>query len=197
MGFAPAGIAIPRVQRPGTSGIQQESQESASGAAGCGGRRQCWLTVGAHGQGAWVEDEEQDWEESIIEEGELVEDWEEEEWWVSSRGGRAPLLILLISHFRKRSSRGCSVGWLGSRLEEQKAQERPMLLSPGKELARQGNMVSVAIEAKKGAEGAAHLVKGVYVIDVGVTTEGGAAGPGKGDSTGVHQGTQRIGTTSR
>ncbi|KAJ1152644.1 hypothetical protein NDU88_005419 [Pleurodeles waltl] len=49
----------------------------------------------------------------------------------------------------------------GSRLETQKAQERPPLLSPGKKAAMQGHMVSVAIEAKEEAEGASHLVKGV------------------------------------
>ncbi|KAJ1142543.1 hypothetical protein NDU88_008857 [Pleurodeles waltl] len=116
------------------SGIQQKSRESVSESARW---RQCLLTVGAHGQGAWVDDEEQDWEESSFEEGELVEGWEEEEWWASGRG---------------------------------------------KELVLQGNIASMAIEDKEGTEGTARLVEGVYMLDAGVATKGGVAGPGKGDS---------------
>ncbi|KAJ1159648.1 hypothetical protein NDU88_000153 [Pleurodeles waltl] len=67
----------------------------------------------------------------------------------------------------------------GSQLEKWTAQERPPLLSPGKELAHQGHMVSVAIDAREGAAG---LVKGVYLLDAGVVNEGGAAGQGPGDS---------------
>ncbi|KAJ1175645.1 hypothetical protein NDU88_000932 [Pleurodeles waltl] len=54
--------------------------------------------------------------------------------------------------------------------------------SAGKELAQQGHMASVAIEAREGTEGAARLVKRVCALDAGVAIDGGATGQGTGDS---------------
>ncbi|KAJ1160492.1 hypothetical protein NDU88_000994 [Pleurodeles waltl] len=91
---------------------------------------QAWMTVG---QEDWVEDEEQDWEESSVEEGELIEEGEEE-WWASGRGGGAAAANSVNKSFQKekqRKARFPGERVRESRLEERKAQERPPLLSPG------------------------------------------------------------------
>ncbi|KAJ1139565.1 hypothetical protein NDU88_005934 [Pleurodeles waltl] len=89
MGFAPTGVAVPRERRPGPSGMQKGLCVQYVEAAWSGE----WQQLGSSAAGLHVldiigdEECELDFEERSIEEGELFEEGEEEEWWVGSRGG--------------------------------------------------------------------------------------------------------------
>ncbi|KAJ1162428.1 hypothetical protein NDU88_002896 [Pleurodeles waltl] len=119
-------------------------------------------------QDPWCEEEcVLDFGNGSIEEGELVDDREEEDWW--AQGGAGPANMLSQS-FQKSSTMQpvARKAVDGARVGGRKVQERPPSLKPGEEQAGVGR-VSVAVEASGGSgKGAVRLFKGIYVSDVGV-----------------------------
>ncbi|KAJ1217985.1 hypothetical protein NDU88_005572 [Pleurodeles waltl] len=101
MGFVPAGVAVPREQGPGPSGMQRGPQAPYTEAAMSGElQQQVFGAAGLQEQDELGDEEcKLDFDERSIEEGELSEGWEEEEWWADRRG-EGLLLILLLSRFR-------------------------------------------------------------------------------------------------
>ncbi|KAJ1174519.1 hypothetical protein NDU88_006340 [Pleurodeles waltl] len=89
MGFAPAGVAVPGEQSPGPSGIQRGLCAQYAEAALRGEWRQQGSSVALLQVLDTFGDKEceLDFEERSTEEGELLEEGEEEEWWADTRGG--------------------------------------------------------------------------------------------------------------
>ncbi|KAJ1129021.1 hypothetical protein NDU88_007392 [Pleurodeles waltl] len=162
MGFVPACAAAQGEQRPGPSGTQRARVFFSDGCALCGGLDR------------EVEPDQEVWraevsERSSVEEGELVEDGDEQEWWECGMNGGS--LMMSFSRCRVESSSRC--GLLdGGELDF--GRKSGWLRSGGKRLT--SLMVSVATEAR---EDTVRLLKGVYVQDAGVATEG---EEGKGSS---------------
>ncbi|KAJ1176410.1 hypothetical protein NDU88_001691 [Pleurodeles waltl] len=166
-GIAPGG-ATPRCeQRPGPSrhgefgrGEGLKPQQGSS--------RQTTRSVGGQRTDSWLQEAcVLDFEEDSLEEGELIEEREEDDWW--AQGGAGPANALSKSFQRPRQV--ISVVKKvpnGSQIGRRKAEERPPSLSAGEDSAGV-RRVSVAVEAKEEVgEGAARLVKGVYVSDMGL-----------------------------
>ncbi|KAJ1191352.1 hypothetical protein NDU88_000668 [Pleurodeles waltl] len=102
-----------------------------------------------------------------VEEGELVDDGEEEDWWAQCGAGPANALSKSLQRYRKVQP-AVEKAVDGAHIGRRKAQERPPSLTAGEESAGV-RRVSVAVEASGDlGTGAARLVKGIYVSDVGV-----------------------------
>ncbi|KAJ1197986.1 hypothetical protein NDU88_001830 [Pleurodeles waltl] len=162
-----------RIASAGVRGGRRKAVDASAGR--CGGKG--FAPAGAATRGSSVrahQTEQEFWREegsegSSVEEGELVECSDEQEWWECGKGGGvANHVIQSLQNGKQLQVRTAGLGRDGSRLEKQTAQEQPALLSPGKELT--SSMVSVVTEAR---EDAVRLLKGVYVQDVGVATESG------------------------
>ncbi|KAJ1186335.1 hypothetical protein NDU88_003117 [Pleurodeles waltl] len=112
-----------------------------------------------------------EFDKGSVEEGELVEEGEEEDWW--AQGGAGPANALSQSFQRPRQVQLAFRKALdGSQMGRRKAEERPPSLTAGEESAGV-RRVSVVVEATEDlGNGAAWLIKGIYVSDVGVGTDG-------------------------
>ncbi|KAJ1150125.1 hypothetical protein NDU88_002923 [Pleurodeles waltl] len=107
-----------------------------------------------------------DFDEGSVEEGELVDEGEEEDWW--AQGGAGPTNALSQS-FQRSLQVQPAVGKAldGAHVGRRKAQERPPSFTAGEE-SSVVRRVSVAVEATGDlGNGAARLVRGIYVSNVG------------------------------
>ncbi|KAJ1136497.1 hypothetical protein NDU88_002913 [Pleurodeles waltl] len=172
-GFAPVSATASWERRPGPSGVQ----------TGVNKRRTVRTTAGelprraqealGYSNELRCEDDILDYDETSIEEGELVDDGEEEIWWEQGGVGPANALSQSLQGVQEQPPARVQALEEGQRVRR-KAQERPLSLPAGEEASV--TMVSVSVEAidAKGL-GAMRLSKGVYVADAGVGTEGTAA----------------------
>ncbi|KAJ1204643.1 hypothetical protein NDU88_000083 [Pleurodeles waltl] len=180
-GFAPAGAPASRERRSGPLEVTVGAPMRSAVRMTAGASLRWAQEEQDSGNAFESEDDMLDYEEASIEEGELVDDGEEEEWW--GQGGMGPANALSKSLQERQDHPRARVQQReDGQKRRRKAQERPPSLSAGEDASVA--MVSVAVEAieAKGA-GAARLSKGVYVADAGVGTEGTAAqGATKGNS---------------
>ncbi|KAJ1217543.1 hypothetical protein NDU88_005137 [Pleurodeles waltl] len=171
MGFALAGAAASWEQCPGPSGVQPVVITRRTAGTTAGELPQRAQEVLGHGNDLWREEFILDYEETGLEEEELVDDGDEEIWWEQGGAGPANALSQSLQGVQVQPfSRGKALE--GVQMMRRKAQERPPSLTAGEEGASV-TMISVAVEATdtRGL-GAAHLSKGVYVANAGVGTEG-------------------------
>ncbi|KAJ1207036.1 hypothetical protein NDU88_002429 [Pleurodeles waltl] len=172
VGVAPTDAAVLGEQRPGPSGIRGRSGVMSVGCEFCGG---CGRDRGHVGSERRAEDSD-----TSLEEGELVKSRSESDWWERGRGtGVANPVLQSFQAETWSSVRPRDIGSGVQVREVPKAQERPPLLSPGRDSV--SSMVSVATEAR---EDSVRLVKGVYVQDMGVATDSGVANNGDGAGKG-------------
>ncbi|KAJ1182070.1 hypothetical protein NDU88_007265 [Pleurodeles waltl] len=169
-GRAPAGAPASWEWRPGPAGVQVGvRKKSAVETAMVEGPRRA-QEVWDHGIDPWCVDNVLDYDETSLEEGELVDDGTEESWWEQGRVGPANALSQSLQATRDQTRprvRVSEEGHSGRR----KAQERPPSLPAGEEASV--TMVSVVVEASepKGL-GAMRLLKGIYVADAGWARKG-------------------------
>ncbi|KAJ1179511.1 hypothetical protein NDU88_004745 [Pleurodeles waltl] len=165
-GIAPGDTAPLWEQRPGPSRLSRGETVRHAGLESqlefyARGTR----AVAEQGGGPWCDEAcVLDFDEDCVEEGELVEGREEEDWW--AQGGAGPAIALSQSFQRARPVQpACGKALDGSRMGRRKAEERPPSLTAGEESASV-RRVSVAVEATEElGNGAARLLKGVYVSD--------------------------------
>ncbi|KAJ1144005.1 hypothetical protein NDU88_010307 [Pleurodeles waltl] len=171
-GFAPANAAASWEQRPGPSGVQPVVTMRRAVRTTAGELPLRAQEVLSHGNDLWREDEcVLDYEETSLEEGELVDDGDEEIWWEQGGVGLANALSQSLQGVQVQPI-SCGKALEGVQMVRRKAQERPPSLPAGEEGASV-TMVSVSVEATDARGlGAARLSKGVYVADAGVGTEG-------------------------
>ncbi|KAJ1097754.1 hypothetical protein NDU88_002871 [Pleurodeles waltl] len=166
-GSGGTGVATPRwEQRPGPS-RRGEFVRSAGLEPQQGGIKQTTRIAGIQGGDSWRDETcVLDFDEDSVEKGELIEEREEEDWW--AQGGAGPANVLSKSFQRPRQVLSAVKKVLdGSQIGRRKAEERPPSLTAGEDSAGV-RRVSVAVEATEDlGKGAAWLVKGVYVSDMG------------------------------
>ncbi|KAJ1119926.1 hypothetical protein NDU88_008109 [Pleurodeles waltl] len=180
-GFAPAGAPASRERRSGPLEVTVRAPKRHAVRMTAGASLRWAQEEQDSGSALGCEDDMLDYEEASIEEGELVDDGEENNWWEQGRMGPANALSKSLQDQQDHSRARVQQQEDGQR-RRRKAQERPPSLPAGEDASV--TMVSVAVEAieAKGL-GAARLSKGVYVADAGVGTEGTAAqGATKGNS---------------
>ncbi|KAJ1112644.1 hypothetical protein NDU88_000905 [Pleurodeles waltl] len=154
----------------GSSGVQVGvCKKSAVETAVVEGPRQA-QEVWNYGNDPWCVDHVLDYDETSLEEGELVDDGTKESWWEQGGVGPANALSQSLQATQDQTRPRVQVSDEGHG-GRRKAQERPPSL-PAREEASV-TMVSVAVEASepKGV-GVMRLSKGIYVADAGVGTEG-------------------------
>ncbi|KAJ1123147.1 hypothetical protein NDU88_001620 [Pleurodeles waltl] len=136
-GFAPGNAATLWEQHPGPLRIHRGKDRHDAGGES---------THALQSQDPWcVEECVLDFDEDSVEEGELVDDREEEDWW--AQGGSGPANALSQSFQRSRTRQpvvGKALG--GAHVGRRKAQERPPSLNTGEEHAGV-RRVSVVVEA--------------------------------------------------
>ncbi|KAJ1165431.1 hypothetical protein NDU88_005859, partial [Pleurodeles waltl] len=172
-GSVPDDAATLWEQHPGPLRLQRgKARRHAGGEPTCELHLQRTRVAVIQGGDPWCEEEcVLDFDEDSVEEGELVDDREEEDWW--AQGGAGPANALSQSFQRSRKVQpavGKAVD--GAHVGRRKAQERPPSLTAGEENASV-HRVSVAVEATGDlGNGAVRLVRGIYMSDVGVGTDG-------------------------
>ncbi|KAJ1176823.1 hypothetical protein NDU88_002090 [Pleurodeles waltl] len=169
-GFAPASAAASWERRPGPSGVQ----------AGVHKRRTVGTTAGelprraqealGYGNELWCEDNILDYDETSIEEGELVDDGEELIWWEQGGVGPANALSQSLQGIQDQPPARVQVWEEGQRVRR-KAQERPPSLPAGEEASVTMVLVALEVIDAKGL-GATRLSKGVYIVGAGLARRG-------------------------
>ncbi|KAJ1139578.1 hypothetical protein NDU88_005947 [Pleurodeles waltl] len=136
-GFVPNDATILWEQRPGPSKFQRGKDRRHAGGEPKGelllqGTRAAVL----QGGDLWREEEcVLDFDEGSVEEGELVDDREEEDWW--AQGGSGPANALSQSLQRSRKVQPAVERVVdGAHIDRRKAQERPPSLTAGEESGR-------------------------------------------------------------
>ncbi|KAJ1164879.1 hypothetical protein NDU88_005312 [Pleurodeles waltl] len=144
-GFAPGDAATLREKRPGLSYVQYGKDRRQAGRELKGALLPQDTRAGLQGGELWREEEwVLDFEEESLEEGELVDDREEEDWWAKGGAGHANALPKSLQKFR-RVQPAVEKVVEGAHIGRRKAQGRPPSLTAGEQHTGVSK-VSVAVE---------------------------------------------------